>query len=309
MFVIDKTGKMVMAVSEEYAGASTFTIGKKGEVVRDSGDGNLEGRRHSEPWIRVGGSRMSFGSPVRPAAIAKPEAKAELSGSLPKGPLVIKGNVVDLEGRPLRDADVEYELVGNKKTKTGSTGHFSFTLEPTTECTSSPSTGRAGVKTILVPFPRGRGKAAEGVDGTLDRAEWARPSSPANGSAVPRSLDASCERVSQSPASRSGSKYADSCCFTPIRNRSARLTSGVLFAFFMSCLKQTSGSPPRLGVRRTKRSHPSAASHARDGSTLDLGEFHVREAARSPVAWSAPTGKHHRRYSPLRILSARGRNA
>ena len=38
MFVIDKTGKLVMAVSNDLTEVVTFTIGKNGELVRDSGE-------------------------------------------------------------------------------------------------------------------------------------------------------------------------------------------------------------------------------------------------------------------------------
>jgi len=129
-FVIDKTGKLVSAVLDNPPSVAAFTIDKRGKLIRDEYEvadvvGEADFRTVMSSALQgVLEDQLGLPRSSRPS----PKVKAEMP--LPKGPLVIKGKVVDLEGRPVPGAQVQYVRVPTEKTvKTGPTGDFTFTLD------------------------------------------------------------------------------------------------------------------------------------------------------------------------------------
>ena len=103
--VIDKNGKLTFAVAHEWVGTTTLAIGENGELVgnfaeTEIGDDDQRDRTNEmallERVVEDGlGLPRSQPSDLKPA-VAEP----------PKDPSVLKGKVVDLDGRPIAGAKV-----------------------------------------------------------------------------------------------------------------------------------------------------------------------------------------------------------
>ncbi len=131
-FVIDKQGKLVFALN----GTMTFAIDKRGDLDRGydtnlAGDEDANGRalrvRSLEIALedQLGLPRSAAAKQQRPA-LPPEEKMAELS--------VLKGTVVDLEGRPIPGANVTegVYLPPGKAVKTGPNGEFVYPAEKET---------------------------------------------------------------------------------------------------------------------------------------------------------------------------------
>ncbi len=137
-YIIDNSGRLVLAIGRPYglAAITYYSIGSDGELVRKiedcyDADGVLE--RKLTMHAIEGTLEDLFGIPRSPKpTVAKPRvpSKPGLTKWLePKLPLLVKGRVVDPDGRPVAGADVFQLLYDQKKVKTNSSGEFVYTLE------------------------------------------------------------------------------------------------------------------------------------------------------------------------------------
>ncbi|MFI5387336.1 MAG: sigma-70 family RNA polymerase sigma factor [Fimbriimonadales bacterium] len=135
-FVIGKIGKIVLAMQENGLGAARFAIGKDGELDRDfcyddatGEDGNVDRKFVMESLEAA--LEDQFGLPKsRPA---KPAPRGWKPPPKPNVPLVVKGKLVHLEGKPIAGATLssvgKYDQIREKVVKSGPSGDFSFTFD------------------------------------------------------------------------------------------------------------------------------------------------------------------------------------
>jgi RNA polymerase sigma factor (sigma-70 family) len=134
-FVIDKTGRMVLAIMADFGNPASYTLDADGGLVYEAAgaadDDDDFVRKYTTAVVTRAledalGLRRSIGVLPTPKKKA-PEPLPERAPA-PKAPLVVKGRVVDVEGRPITGAEVENELGHMKKLKTGPAGDFSYVL-------------------------------------------------------------------------------------------------------------------------------------------------------------------------------------
>ena len=127
--VIDKNGKLVLGLAGGWPQVAAFTIGKVGSRIRQDGEEDfVEDERFDRTFTKnVLEDTLEdlFGLP----RTAKPQPKVDGMPVLPEGPLVVSGKVIDLDGRPVPAARIEYEHVLHQSVQSGPTGEFRFTLD------------------------------------------------------------------------------------------------------------------------------------------------------------------------------------
>ena len=134
-FVIDEGGRMVFAtVRDNPFNATNFTVAKDGKLVHTDDDDMVEigGEFRAEHNNRglVSALEDQFGLPRSPLA-GIPWRDWE-PADVPKGPLVVKGKLVDLNGKPVAGAKLSVERYRNnseKNVNSGPSGEFSITLD------------------------------------------------------------------------------------------------------------------------------------------------------------------------------------
>ncbi len=134
-FVIDEGGRMVFAaVRQAYVRVTNFTVGKDGELVRNDDDdtigigGEFRAERHNQGLVWA--LEDQFGLP-RSALAGIPRRNWE-PPDVPKGPLVVKGKLVDPNGKPVADAKLSVESYRNnseRNVNSGPSGEFSIKLD------------------------------------------------------------------------------------------------------------------------------------------------------------------------------------
>ena len=127
-FVIDKSGRMSAAATPDPGiDISAFTIDKMGALVREPADeepeeDDIQGTAVPRAVVQRA-VEDQLGLPRSPT-------QAEWTVLGPKGEVVVKGKVVDPEGRAVPGADVQYyDANGRKELKTGPSGDFRFKLD------------------------------------------------------------------------------------------------------------------------------------------------------------------------------------
>jgi hypothetical protein len=135
-FVIDPAGKVASVTEGMLDRASTFSIGKTGELVYDFGEipsDNLKFDRDFE--LSLVGRSLEDVLGLRRSPLPKPKPDRFLAALSTKAVSEFKGTLVDLEGRPIAGAKLATYLEGkgNPIFTTDSAGEFVFrTPQPTT---------------------------------------------------------------------------------------------------------------------------------------------------------------------------------
>ena len=118
---MDQTGKLAWAVVDHVSDVETFSIDKKGKLASNSYDvlhvADLGDFRVVISALK-GILQDQFGLPRS----SKPTAEVKVENPVPKGPVTIRGKVVDLEGRPVPAASVTYGYREDETVKAQSTG-------------------------------------------------------------------------------------------------------------------------------------------------------------------------------------------
>ena len=128
-FVIDKAGKLASATEEIEDRSSTFSIGQTGEVVYDFGEISMDNLKFDREFgFSLIGRALEdvVGLPRSPLPKPKPERIPPVPSN--SVATAIRGQVVDLEGRPIAGARVAkyLDIEGESAVTTGKTGEFVF---------------------------------------------------------------------------------------------------------------------------------------------------------------------------------------
>ena len=129
LYVVDKTGKLVLALTEEILDVEAFTIDRNGKLVREKLDVPVrEAGYDFKNVMNVLEGKLEglLGLPRSSSPIDKIQQR-------PTGPIVIRGRVVDPEGKPIAGARVKHFLADDTIVKTGPGGDFHFTLQKVTD--------------------------------------------------------------------------------------------------------------------------------------------------------------------------------
>ena len=133
--MIDEDGRMVFAaVREAPSRVANFTVGKDGKLVCADDDdpveigGEFRAEHHNQGLVRA--LEDQFHLPRLP--LARSPWNDWEPADVPKGPLVVKGKLVDLNGKPLAGARLSVEKYTRNREKnvtSGPSGEFSITLD------------------------------------------------------------------------------------------------------------------------------------------------------------------------------------
>jgi RNA polymerase sigma factor (sigma-70 family) len=142
ILVIDKTGRLAFALKVEPDGVKTFWNDQNGVVIENASVSKDEGAAQekvrtdlvtdeiaSAIQVQLGLRRMR--TPKSQDLSFPPTTEPWWETPLPKGPLVVSGKVVGLDGKPLDGARVSpiQFVIREMEVKTAPTGAFAFTVD------------------------------------------------------------------------------------------------------------------------------------------------------------------------------------
>ena len=307
IFVIDRTGRLVYALVDSLAYVATFSVGKQGERLEDWFEAPDDEERSGIAMALEDVLADQFGVPWP----AKPGASAvEARRTLPKGPFVIKGKVVDSGGRPVAGALVRYDPLGKKSITTGPAGEFRFTLHEVEEHGQHITVEAAGLtveaagmapKSVWLSY-QGDNVAASGLEALRVKPGGMieQPLRLSSGAIVTGRLLRDGKAVVGATVSLNNANGSGTPSDRSIESKTDGRGGSVSP---MSHPNPTSGPLSRSGAWKTKARSELGVFRRMRRDPPSIWEFSpFRRAASWPAGWSAPTA----RPSPIRPRSMPG---